>query len=166
RARVTLFIRTCEALSYAHRHGILHQDIKASAILIDDEGQPNLLDFGLASMLGTVGHAGAGKNDDDRYTGYSPGYAAPELLHGAPPSVAIDIHALGVLLYVLLCGRKPGTFSEGPLLPLSGIDKAAPVPSRIALDATPSECRRRQQKTPRDLSRVLNGDLDRIAAHC
>lgn len=100
--RLTLFVRICEAVSYLHSNLIVHRDIKPSNILVDEQGNPRLLDFGIAKIL----------QSDSNMTvegalALSPDYASPEQITGAPISTAADVYSLGVLLYVLLCGAQP-----------------------------------------------------------
>ncbi|WP_407353744.1 protein kinase domain-containing protein [Luteimonas sp. R10] len=162
RERVALFVQVCDALAYVHARGVLHQDIKASAVLVTPEGQPKLLDFGLAAIARERDSTPAG----ERASAFSAGYAAPELLAGCAPSVALDIHALGVLLYRLLCGGWP--IPNSPLhLPLSIIvRKATMPPSELAMRLDSAECGRRRAATPAALRRLLAGDLDCIAMKC
>ena len=86
-----------EALEYAHRSGIVHRDLKPSNVLIDATGNPRLLDFGIAGIVGSAaaGHAAAG--------GSLP-YMSPQQLAGDPPAVSDDVYALGSLLYDLISG--------------------------------------------------------------
>lgn len=159
RERVRLLIETCDAIAYAHAHGVLHQDIKPSNLLVNGEGNVKLLDFGLSAML--TPH---GDNSFIRI-GVSSAYAAPEVFEGAPPSVAIDVYALGVVLYRLLCDGWPRTPRSLTALPHAG-DDAAQSPSRIAAKASPVTAQTRGMRDVHTLSRVLQGDLDAIALRC
>jgi tetratricopeptide (TPR) repeat protein len=157
RTRVKLLVEACDAISYAHAHGILHQDIKPSNLLVTDDGRVKLLDFGLSAMLSP--------QNDGAFSriGVSAGYAAPEVFQGAPPSVAIDVYALGVVLYRLLCDgwpRQPGVAGAPP----EAIDARAP--SHRALGADLLCARTRGLSGAQALSRAMHGDLDAIALRC
>jgi serine/threonine-protein kinase len=159
RARATLMIEVCDAFQHAHAHGVLHQDIKASNLLVTQEGAVRVLDFGLSALLSPKADAGTAR------IGISASYAAPEVFRGAAPSIAIDIYALGVLLYRLLCEAWP---SQPPtLVAMSSIDVEAPrAPSALALACAPEAARMRGFRDPQALSRALHGDLDAIALRC
>jgi serine/threonine protein kinase len=108
RAKLTLFTRLCEAVSFAHRNLIIHRDIKPSNVLVDSSGQPKLLDFGIAKILDAA--------TDQTITQerlLTPEYASPEQVRGAAQSTAGDIYSLGAVLYRLLTGRAPHTFTSG-----------------------------------------------------
>ncbi|MEV6154118.1 protein kinase [Nonomuraea sp. NPDC052129] len=88
-------LRLARALRDGHARGLVHRDVTADNVLLTASG-PKLLDFGIA--------AASGDPDDDRGT---PPYVAPERLAGAPTHPAVDVYALGVLLFAMLTGRTP-----------------------------------------------------------
>ncbi|NOX98902.1 MAG: protein kinase [Verrucomicrobia bacterium] len=100
---VALLIKIAKAVSFAHRNGIIHRDLKPSNILLDEEGEPYVADFGLAKSLNSSTiHSLAG-----HVTG-TPGYMAPEQIAGEKNSTTlIDVYSLGAILYELLTGRMP-----------------------------------------------------------
>jgi serine/threonine protein kinase/tetratricopeptide (TPR) repeat protein len=115
----------CAGLSEAHRSGIIHGDLKSGNIILsqneDGSQRPVITDFGLA----------CGVNQTSGDFGGTPGYMAPELCHGARPSKASDVYALGVILYEIVTGRLPienqshGSHPTHPLAPsalVKGLD--------------------------------------------
>ena len=96
RVRVALLIAVCEAVQHAHDRGVLHRDLKPSNILIDRDGQPKVIDFGIAAALDTAGAVG--------FTAGTPAYLAPELLELGDIAAAprTDVYALGMVARQLL----------------------------------------------------------------
>lgn len=122
--------QTCSALAHAHRHRIVHRDLKPGNIIVDydDEGRPQVkvLDFGIAKVLGT-------EYPDITKTGLvvgTPGYMSPEQLTGREITPATDLYAFGVLLYVLLEGRRPFHAESNLALALRHIKEDAPPLTR------------------------------------
>jgi len=113
-----LFIKICGAVQYAHQHGIIHRDLKPGNILVDAEGEPHVLDFGLAKALGQDGPGGALLATQTGEFMGTFAYAAPEQVKGDPEQVdtRADVYALGVILYEMLTGTTPypvsGTLSD------------------------------------------------------
>ncbi len=99
-AIVRLMVQICEALDYAHRNGIVHRDIKPANILLDEEGKPFLVDFGVAHVeMSTITQTGAAIG--------TPSYMSPEQVMGKKIDKRSDIFSLGAILYELLTGRRP-----------------------------------------------------------
>ena len=106
RHRVSPFLDLCQAVHFAHQHLVVHRDIKASNVLIDQHGILKLLDFGIAKLLGEE----RGGNDQTVLTvagAMTPHYASPEQIRGEPVTPLTDVYSLGVVLYELLAGRRP-----------------------------------------------------------
>lgn len=99
KARLRLFRNVCRAVAFAHQRLIVHCDLKPSNVLVRADGAPVLLDFGIACALDR-----ASTRLGDAY--YTPGYASPEQMAGAPVSVVSDVYSLGLILFELVSGRK------------------------------------------------------------
>ncbi len=100
--RLQLFQKVCDAVAYAHRNLVVHRDIKPPNILVDADGNPKLLDFGIAKLVENA-------PDDATITAQrmTPDYASPEQITGQGITTVSDVYALGVLLYELLSGQRP-----------------------------------------------------------
>lgn len=101
--RIELFLKVCDAVSHAHQHLVIHRDLKPTNILVTAEGEPKLLDFGIARLLDDT-DPGLTETGQRAFT---VAYASPEQIEGRPLTTAVDIWALGVLLYKLVCGVGP-----------------------------------------------------------
>ncbi|MBL8897965.1 MAG: protein kinase [Planctomycetes bacterium] len=147
-ARLELFAKVCDAVDAAHELGIVHRDLKPSNLLITPEGEPKLLDFGIAKLVREEGReATLLTRTAERLL--TPRYAAPEQLRGGEVTTATDVYALGVLLYELLCGQSPYERTTT----LRELESAI-------CDGAPHRPSTRTRGTTR---RSLRGDLDTIA---
>lgn len=108
--RLQLFLDLCPAVSYAHSRLVVHRDIKPDNILVDREGRPHLLDFGIAKLNPQ------GLNANATQAIATPNYAAPEQFTGDTITTVTDVYGLGATLYFLLCQRPPVEL-EGMSLP-------------------------------------------------
>ncbi|MCA9793912.1 MAG: serine/threonine protein kinase, partial [Candidatus Eremiobacteraeota bacterium] len=97
-----LFARLLEGVLYIHRHGVLHRDLKPENVLVQPDGQPRLLDFGLARRA----EASTLMTDPSVIVG-TVHYMAPELVGGQEVDFRADLYSLGVMLYELTTGRLP-----------------------------------------------------------
>ena len=95
-------LQVCEALAYIHAHGLMHRDLKPSNIMVDEDRQVRLMDFGLAKFLADD----AGLTADGRMVGTFR-YMPPEQILGEPLDARADLYSLGVILYELMTGRPP-----------------------------------------------------------
>ena len=156
--------KVARAVDYLHAHNIVHRDLKPSNILLDDNGEPYVTDFGLAKVF----------QPDSRKTATgtivgTPGYMAPEQAasRSADISTRTDVYSLGAILYEMLTGRPPFK-ADSPLDTLVQTLESEPMlPSRLA-SAVPREleliCLKCIEKDPRDRygsAAELAEDLDR-----
>jgi serine/threonine-protein kinase len=160
-ARLRLVLDVLGAVSHAHANLIVHRDLKPSNILVTPDGTVKLLDFGIAKLLQDgQGEAGVSTLTDVGGRVLTPEYAAPEQIRGEPVTIATDVYALGVLLYLLLAGRHP-TADQGrsPAEYLQGTLDTEPP--RLSASVTGPEARGTSLER---LRRLYAGDLDNILA--
>ena len=110
--RLTLFLRVCEAVQYAHQNLVVHRDLKPDNIFVVEDGTPRLLDFGTAKLLSPSLANPGSEMTREGYRSFTPQYASPEQVLGNPITTASDTYSLGVLLYVLVTGSLPYELKE------------------------------------------------------
>jgi serine/threonine protein kinase len=145
RERVELLRQVCGAVQYAHGKLVVHRDLKPSNILVDGNGVPRLLDFGIAKLI----DAGSGEREAFTMTGaalMTPAYASPEQARGEQVTTATDVYSFGAVLYELLAEQPP----HQP----AGIDTL-----RVICEVEPP---RPSAVAPPERRRLLAGDLDNI----
>jgi serine/threonine-protein kinase len=160
-ARLRLFLDVLAAVSHAHANLVVHRDLKPSNILVAQDGTVKLLDFGIAKLL-EEGQGGAEASTLTDVGGrvLTPEYAAPEQIRGEPVTIATDVYALGVLLYLLLAGRHP-TAHDGQSVATYLQGALDTEPPRLSASVTGPEARATSLER---LRRLYAGDLDNIVA--
>jgi tetratricopeptide (TPR) repeat protein len=163
--RARLVIEVAGAVASAHRRLVVHRDIKPANVLVNQSGQVKLLDFGIAKVLATDAAPG---DPETRLTALTPEYASPEQLAGDAVTTASDVYQLGLLLFQLVCGRRPFHASSGhvPGLIRAVSERDAPSPLQ-ALGRDPDHLQAAAQlrsTTPARLRRALQGDLCALLA--
>ncbi|MBL9133204.1 MAG: serine/threonine protein kinase, partial [Verrucomicrobiaceae bacterium] len=132
REAAALLIKIARAVHYAHQRGLIHRDLKPANILLDAQGEPHITDFGLAKEIESDGHTMTGA-----VLG-TPGYMAPEQAAGKVNELttAVDVFALGAILYHLLTGRPPfeGNSSLEVLTNVMKCEPARPTTAGARID--------------------------------
>jgi len=132
---VHLFVKVCRAISSAHQHGIIHRDLKPTNIFVDLDGEPHVLDFGLAKCIedGSDAQMGATVSLAGQVPG-TLGFLSPEQASGDSAGVDVrsDIYALGLILYQLLVGVPPYSLQGDVSAIRARIMFETPRPLRVA----------------------------------
>ncbi len=127
-----------KALSYAHRHGVVHRDVKPGNVLITVDGQVKVADFGIARAIG--------QSETVTQTGLVMGtatYFSPEQAQGLGVDGRSDVYALGVVLYEMVTGRPPFTADTPVAIAYKHVSETAALPSEI------------EPRVPRDLEAII-----------
>ncbi|MEM6673894.1 MAG: serine/threonine-protein kinase [Planctomycetota bacterium] len=129
RARVALVAEVCDAVHHAHTQGIVHRDLKPDNVLVESGGRARVLDFGIAHAVAEDGIADSLQTADGQMLG-TLSYMAPEQVRGgdAARSPAVDVYALGAILYELLAGRTPHDLSGHSLVAAARVVAEDPAP--------------------------------------
>jgi serine/threonine protein kinase len=150
--RLNLFRQVCAAVQHAHQKLVVHRDLKPSNILVNRDGAPKLLDFGVAKLLAPDSDGTRTRTEQRMLT---PDYASPEQVRGQTITTAADIYSLGVVLYELLTHRRPHEFKT-----------ASPAEIERAIcetePAKPSDAVSFETVSAGKMQKQLAGDLDNI----
>src|SRR5215471_14320434 len=143
--RLQLMVRICEGVQHAHQRGLIHRDLKPGNILVDETGQPKILDFGVARVTDSETQT-TRQTDLGQLVG-TLAYMSPEQALGDPLELDTrsDVYALGVILYELLAGRMPYRIGQSLHEAVQTIREQDPAPLS-------------------SMSRIYRGDLETIAA--
>ncbi len=147
RERLELLVSVCDAVQHAHQKGVIHRDLKPGNILVDERGQPKILDFGVARITDADVQMTTLQTHVGQLIGTLP-YMSPEQIAGDPHELDTrsDVYALGVVCYQLLTGRLP--------YDLHG--KTIPEAARTVVERSPVPLSA--------INRVFRGDLNTIVA--
>ena len=149
-ARLALFAKVCDGVQEAHRHLVVHRDLKPDNILVGADGEPRLLDFGIAKGLADTPSA---DRPETALSAMTPAYASPEQVRAEPLGTASDVYSLGVVLYQLLAGVRP--YELGGLRPAEAehvVCDLRPEPMRSRLERAASLCIARATTRSRSVS--------------
>ncbi len=151
--RIALFLTVCDAVAFAHRHLVVHLDLKPSNILVTADGRAKLLDFGTAKILDA-------SDNSVTQSMATPRYASPEQLRGERASVASDIYSLGIVLAELVTGKWPLGDPDSRIQTLRRAAENVP-PRPLAPQVTAEQavsCRMPLSQ----LQRAISGDLGAV----
>ena len=145
--RLRLFLPVCDAVEFAHRHFVIHRDLKPGNILVDRYGVPKLLDFGISKLL----FSNQGEAETGSAALMTPAYASPEQISGDPVTIVSDVYSLGTVLYELLTGSRAHR-----------IDSCAPLALEQAICVEKPPLPSVAAQPNGAFARRLAGDLDSI----
>ncbi|MDP6693398.1 MAG: serine/threonine-protein kinase, partial [Phycisphaerales bacterium] len=171
--KLLCFKEVCKAIAEAHRHGIIHRDLKPANILVNAQGTPKIIDFGVAKAIDPIGLPTEFHTSTQDFVGTMQ-YMSPEQARGERIDTTSDLYSLGVLLYELLAGKQPydlqsttiakaiETLRESDPIPLRTYDKKihrdveTVVSHAMAYD--PAQRYRSANELCDDIQRLLDGE--------
>ena len=145
--RLELIAKVCDAVHHAHQKGVIHRDLKPGNILVDDSGQPKVLDFGVARVTDADIRTTTLQTNVGQLVG-TLAYMSPEQVAGDSRQLDTrsDVYALGVILYELLAGRVPFDVSQ----------QTIPQAARMIAEEEPTSLS--------SINRIFRGDVETIVA--
>jgi eukaryotic-like serine/threonine-protein kinase len=174
--RLRLFRTVCSAVQHAHRSLVVHRDLKPGNILVTEDRVPKLLDFGIAKIVDPQHEEAGGDRTLTVMRIMTPDFASPEQVRGDPITTSSDVYSLGVILYLLLTGRRPYRVSAtapheiikaicdtDPEKPSTVVTRVEKGENPVKADSPVGTMDRTDRSPKREkLRRALSGDLDNI----
>jgi WD40 repeat protein/predicted Ser/Thr protein kinase len=135
-ARLNLLARVCDAVQHAHEQGVIHRDLKPGNVLVEESGQPKVLDFGIARATDADVQTTAGRTEAGQLLG-TLSYMSPEQVTADPAALDVrsDVYTLGVILFELLAGRLPYSLVHLPLPEVARVIREREPPRLGAINA-------------------------------
>lgn len=171
RARLDLLRAACEAVAHGHSQGVVHRDLKPGNILVDAEGRPKVIDFGIARLVDDARPDGGSCTETGQFVGTRP-YMSPEQCGGGRIDARTDVYALGVIIHEVLTGRLPYDVTGKSLGETARVVQEQP-PARLVLadrdlargaDAIASRCLEKRAPDRYPSAAELAADLERLLA--
>ncbi len=162
--RLNLFLKVAAVVQYAHQNLVVHRDLKPTNILITKDGEPKLLDFGIAKILSPEGERLETVTQRGMWN-LTPDYASPEQIKGETITTSSDVYSLGIVLYKLLTGHSPYKIKSAFHSDISKIiTQSEPTkPSEIIFKTIANESEEEKSEiNPQTISVTREGSIDKL----